>query len=254
MLLSPLLKPIKTSNSKASDSVIPGLIIIGLLLLPILVSASPSFTDQIEVQLEEMWVQDSSTEGSSAGDSSINTRAKIKSLQQGYQAPACPSGFKIHHSQALKAGRNGIQVTCPDIKSWQLYLAVEIQQWQPIVVLSSALKRGESIGRHHIALKRQNTANLAKDYFTQKQDVLGQISKRSLKAGTILSSDMMNLPILVKKREHVTLISKTRSLRVEMKGQALKSGRMGDIIPVRNLKSKKVLQARVIAAGQVQVN
>lgn len=207
------------------------------------------FIDQLEVQLENKW-QSQFPEQNNA----IRSRAKIKSLQAGYQPPACPSGFRIKSKVALKPGRNGIQVFCPDKHQWQLYLAAEIQLWQNVVTLSSPLRRGETINRQHISLQNQNTASLVKDHFNKLEAVLGTVSKRRLQPGTILSPDMVTTPILIKKRQEIRLVSRSPRLTVEMKGVSLMTGRQGDYIRVKNLRSGKVVSGKVMKDGSVEVN
>ena len=51
----------------------------------------------------------------------------------------------------------------------------------------------------------------------------------------------------------MTILAGDSGIEVRMQGKALRNGNPGDLIPVRNLSSKKKLEARVVAAGEVRI-
>ncbi len=60
-------------------------------------------------------------------------------------------------------------------------------------------------------------------------------------------------PLLVRRRDVVRLVARTRYLTVTATGQALQDGRRGQFIRVRNLKSQRVVVGQVVDAGVVEV-
>ena len=58
---------------------------------------------------------------------------------------------------------------------------------------------------------------------------------------------------LVKRRDVVRIVARSRFLRVSATGEALQDGRRGQFIRVRNLRSGRVIVARVVDAGMVEV-
>jgi flagella basal body P-ring formation protein FlgA len=52
----------------------------------------------------------------------------------------------------------------------------------------------------------------------------------------------------------VTMVARVNGLGIEVKGIAMQRGGLGDIIRVKNLSSKKILTARVIGDGRVEIN
>jgi flagella basal body P-ring formation protein FlgA len=65
---------------------------------------------------------------------------------------------------------------------------------------------------------------------------------------------MVRAPRLVQAGQHVILLATTPQLQVRMKGKALADGTRGDIIKVRNLRSKRVVEGVVTHAGIVEVS
>ena len=58
---------------------------------------------------------------------------------------------------------------------------------------------------------------------------------------------------MVRKGDHVVITARSGSLSVRMPGEALSKGGLSEQIRVRNLNSKRVVKARVIGPGQVEV-
>ena len=178
----------------------------------------------------------------------------ISGIPQGYKAPKCTTQLEIKPIKTLSLGRNSIQISCQHRSSWSLMLNAEIQVWRNVVVLRDHLSRGEQIRETSLALQQRNIGTLQRGYFTQISDVLNNISKRSLKAGTAVSPSMINLPIIVKRGQAITLRAKRPGFAVDVKGLALKKGRKGDKIKVKNGSSNKVLYGTIVHSDLVLVD
>lgn len=60
--------------------------------------------------------------------------------------------------------------------------------------------------------------------------------------------------IIVKKGEFIRLIARAGPLEISTRGEALAEGKLGQVIPVRNIDSKQVVQARIIRPAMAQVD
>jgi flagella basal body P-ring formation protein FlgA len=76
---------------------------------------------------------------------------------------------------------------------------------------------------------------------------------RSVTAGMLLSTAMLKPAILIKRGEKVIISAESSSLQVKMEGLALQAGAKGELIEVKNLSSRQVIEAEVIAPGLVRV-
>jgi flagella basal body P-ring formation protein FlgA len=77
--------------------------------------------------------------------------------------------------------------------------------------------------------------------------------KRNVKADRIVTPSILVAPSIINKGDEVLIVAKNRSIRIEMKGEALRNGVHGQQIPVKNLKSKRIIKAQVLSQGMVTV-
>ena len=182
------------------------------------------------------------------------SKVEITGLPDGYKSQRCHQGLQVKANKQLTIGRNSIQVSCPNKSSWSLMLIAKIEVWRSVVVIRDHLARSERIQASSLTLQQRDIGSLQRGYFTSLAEVAGNISKRSLKAGTALSPSMVELPIIIRRGQAVTLRVERPGFAVNMKGIALKKGRKGDVIKVKNSSSNKVLFGTVIHSDLVSVN
>ena len=84
--------------------------------------------------------------------------------------------------------------------------------------------------------------------------ILGEVAQNTLMAGTVLRVTDTAPPELVARGETVTIVYETPSISLSMRGLSNDSGRMGAVVNVVNVASKKILQATVIGPGRVSVS
>jgi flagella basal body P-ring formation protein FlgA len=102
-------------------------------------------------------------------------------------------------------------------------------------------------------LTRTDISRLNGGYYATLQEVKGMVLKRPVTAGTVFSTAMLQPAILIKRGEKVIISAETDSLQVRMEGVALQEGAKGELIEVKNLSSRQVIEAVVLSPGVVQV-
>ena len=203
---------------------------------------------KISTLILEQWHALGQREGSTS-------KVLIKGIPSGYQAPGkCLAALEVIAAKQLRPGNNSIKVNCTLRRSWSLMLNADIEVWRDVVVLRDHIGRGERISDSSLVLQQRDIANLQRGYFTSFGQVINNISKRSLRAGAALNPTMINLPILVKRGQAITLRVSRVGFSVDMKGQALKKGRRGDKIKVKNSSSGKVLYGTIISPDLILVD
>ena len=65
----------------------------------------------------------------------------------------------------------------------------------------------------------------------------------------MISNRYLEKQYLINKNEHISLQVTTATFSANVKAIALEDGQLGEVINVKNLSSKKVVQGRVIAQG-----
>ncbi|MBN1592158.1 MAG: flagellar basal body P-ring formation protein FlgA [Candidatus Coatesbacteria bacterium] len=123
-----------------------------------------------------------------------------------------------------------------------------------VVCANQALKARSVVGPGDVVLKeREIGRNASNDLVTDVDLVVGKILKRGVTKGRMITSDILVEPFAVKRRSVVRLVAQIKSLRVVTLGEALKDGRIGDVIPVKNTTSKRTVYGTVQEDGTVLV-
>lgn len=131
-------------------------------------------------------------------------------------------------------------------------LAGRIRACMPVVVAAKKLKRGTVLERQHLLLKEQNLAEL-KNPYVDINAALGQHVKRTVPMNQVLDRNNLESPVLIERRQLVTMLLEKGVLQIRAKGIAVSDGRMGDQILVRNMRSKQEVPCRVIGPGVTKV-
>ncbi|WP_157730008.1 flagellar basal body P-ring formation chaperone FlgA [Bacterioplanes sanyensis] len=198
----------------------------------------------IEQQLLQQWRQQTGIRD----DASIS----FIGISHQYQLPQCQLPLTIDALRPPLAGRNNIAIRC-DAPYWVQNMAIQLHHMTNMVTLKRPLASDQVITNKDVRLARLDAGEQTKGYYAAIEQVLGQKAKRSLRPGTVLSEDMLSLPDLIQRRQRVTIQVDRPGIRVEMPGEALSSGHLGESIRVRNLQSRRIVEATVVEAGLVQV-
>ncbi len=134
-----------------------------------------------------------------------------------------------------------------------LVIPGEIQAFLPVVVASEKLERGMVIGRAHVRTEMKNINGL-REPCTDINEVVGKKLKRPININSVLSKSDLDFPILVERRQIVTMIANKGTLQISTQGQAMASGREGDMIMIKNIRSNREVPGRIIGPGLAKVD
>jgi flagellar basal body P-ring formation protein FlgA len=123
-----------------------------------------------------------------------------------------------------------------------------------VAVLVRALSRGEAVKAEDVAADRRPREAVAADAQPGGAAIVGEVAQHALAAGTVLRVSDTAPPELVARGETVTIVYETPGISLSMRGLAGESGRLGAVVNVVNVASKKVLQTTVIGPGRVSVS
>lgn len=156
-----------------------------------------------------------------------------------------------HGSRPWGNATVGVQCTGP--KAWTIYVPLRVSVLKEVVVAARSIARGLPLKREDLTVRNEDLTGLSRTYLTSPDQVLGMIPKRPLSMGTVLSLDMVQAPRLIKRGQQVTIIAKSAGIEVRMTGEALADGSRGETIRVRNILTRRVIQAVVAGVGVVEV-
>jgi len=238
-----------TSDSLTSLSIVENrrsarlLYVIFVLLLTGRVHAGLS-PDTLGQKVMNMWIQ--------VGGEAANTEVVFPSIPSEYRFPDCATDPEIKVVRHLQPGRNGLELSCSQ-PFWKQSVAVELEIYADVVTVESNIRRDTVISADQLRLSRMNTASLHQGYFDTVDAVAGTLSRRTLRQGTPITPDMLDQPDLVERGQPLTIRLNRPGIQIEMKGEALNDGHLGEGIRVRNVQSGAIVFAEVIGDGLVQV-
>jgi flagella basal body P-ring formation protein FlgA len=131
-------------------------------------------------------------------------------------------------------------------------LTVRLVWIQPALMLTRSVKRGETLKESDFVV-RQVRVNRAGVYASRPSEAVGRSLKKSLSQGEVLALNAVADVPAIEKGKSVTIIVRGAGLTVKTKGEALEDGALGETIKVRNISSKAVLTAVVVANDTVEV-
>jgi flagellar basal body P-ring formation protein FlgA len=127
-----------------------------------------------------------------------------------------------------------------------------VQALVPVVVAIEKLKRGAVLAQDNIMTQLKNIADL-KDPCLNPEAIIGQVLKKSVSMNQVISEQDLEMPVLIERREVVTMVLQKGNLQLSTTGVASSNGKMGDVIMIKNLKSNREVPCRVVGPGMTMV-
>jgi flagella basal body P-ring formation protein FlgA len=135
----------------------------------------------------------------------------------------------------------------------RVWASATIEIFTNVVVTKKPLGRHKPISEDDIEMQRMDLAQLPADVITDPEVILGQRTRRAIGSHTVLRSNLVEFPPLVKRGDVVVILAETGGLKITTVGQVKRKGRLGERIPVMNFDSKKILYAQVLDSNTVKV-
>ncbi len=156
------------------------------------------------------------------------------------------------HGRRPRTGHASVGVRCLGGVRWKIYLPVRIRRYAQVVVAARALPAGHVLSAADLKRTRLEVDGL-RSYHREPRRLDGMVLRRALAAGQPVEAVHVSPPVLVRRGQRIVVEARAGGLAVRAAGVALADGRKGDTIRVRNLRSKRVVQAVVTGRGRVEV-
>jgi len=150
-------------------------------------------------------------------------------------------------------GKLTVGLRCAGSKPWTIYVPAQIKIFAEVVAATQPLFRGREISTTDLMLVRQELSQLRSGYFTKTEGVIGKILTQNIAAGHAITPKKIKAAFLVRRGEKVTIVVSIGALKVKGKGEALKDAARGELVSVRNSRSKRIVQGIVTKPGTVNV-
>lgn len=122
-----------------------------------------------------------------------------------------------------------------------------------VVCLSDRAGRGRILNAADLTVIRREITMLDQARPVSLAEAVGKQLRVSLQAGAILYDHLLVDPPLVKRGDRVTIIARGGQVQVAAIGEVRETGARGEWVRVKNLTSRREIQARVVESGLVEV-
>lgn len=192
----------------------------------------------IEAQLEE-----------APGESEV----RVSALDSRLRLARCELPLRADlPSHATPLGKVTVAVRCDGARPWSLMVPVVVSRYAEVLVAARPLGRGHQLQPQDLRWSRADLSRL-RGYYRDLQALQGLMLRRNVKAGTVLTAVMVKPALLIHRGERVTIAAQGSGIAIRMEGEAMQAGARGALIKVRNLSSRRVIEAEVVSAGTVRV-
>ena len=117
----------------------------------------------------------------------------------------------------------------------------EISIWVP----NKTLTTGDIITKDDLDSISVKTDSIPNNAITDDKELIGMQVKRTLRQNSIVRKNSISAPMIIKKKDIITVSLETPQIQLTVQGQAMDDGSIGDAIRVMNLSSKKIITAIV---------
>jgi len=166
-------------------------------------------------------------------------------------APACTAPVTIEALDTRQPARMRFAARCPDGRGWRHDFTVRARVSALVAVTAAPVASNQAINDADVTLERRDVTNIP-DPVGVLDAVVGQSSRRSLRAGEIVRASALAAPIAVKRGDQVVMQAHQDGIEVSMAGEALDAGARGAVVRVKNSASGQIVRMRVLGAGAVQ--
>ncbi|VAW86138.1 Lead, cadmium, zinc and mercury transporting ATPase; Copper-translocating P-type ATPase [hydrothermal vent metagenome] len=188
-------------------------------------------------------------------NNSEHTKIVVNKLDKRLRLAACQQKLEsfLPPGRPL-SGRTTVRIKCNDDKKpWTLYVNVTIHHFEFIVIAKRSIPRGSIIKKSDLILVEQDTSRLNGAYLRETTLAVGKKAKQTIRANAPLTQRLLIEPQIIKRGDPITIIAQSSLLEIRAPGNALASGKIGEIIRVKNTKSQKIVEARITSNNTVTV-
>ncbi|MFT6897901.1 MAG: flagella basal body P-ring formation protein FlgA [Paraglaciecola sp.] len=165
--------------------------------------------------------------------------------------PDCPTPIEYSaSSEAFGQSNIAVKVFCND-SHWYMYLMVSAIEMQSVVVMASAVSPGTILTERNLKIIAMNKSLIRRTTYAELQQVIGARIKRRVRPGQPVSPNNL---CFVCKGDRIVINASSGLMQVKATGVALEDGNIGETISVKNIRSKKQIDARITTTHEVMVN
>ncbi len=157
--------------------------------------------------------------------------------------PACDGALQARLSAGQAAQeRQLVTVSCVNGVRWQINLPARVTSEQSVLIARRAIARGAAFSALDFSQSKWLQAGVASDKVGSADVSTGRRLRRAITAGTVLTVDMLEPNLSVRRGQQVVLLARSAVMDIRSSGIALQDGKPGDRVRVQNASSQRVIE------------
>jgi flagella basal body P-ring formation protein FlgA len=146
-----------------------------------------------------------------------------------------------------------LTVTSADSETMSLEVEAFLARFKDVPVAKHPLERGDTIEANDLVMARIDMSRVPADVVGSENSLIGLELMQPTSAGGFFRKRFVKISPVIKTGAPLTIRYIKGLLTATASGVAMEDGITGDFIRVRNESSRKILKARVISSGMVEV-
>ncbi|MEZ5499534.1 MAG: flagellar basal body P-ring formation chaperone FlgA [Steroidobacteraceae bacterium] len=173
-------------------------------------------------------------------------------LDRRLRLPACKQALHGRIPTHTTISRQATVMISCDAPRWSIYTQLALRSRINALVAKRTLPRGTQLSDADVTIEREWRDGPPGDYLREGEDLTALQLRRSVSAGSVLTSSDLEAAVLVRRGQSVTLLSEMPGVLVRSDAIALADGRQGGPVAVRSISSQRVVDGVVAGPGLVR--
>ncbi|WP_019340575.1 flagellar basal body P-ring formation chaperone FlgA [Stutzerimonas stutzeri] len=247
------LLPHRKALRKRSGKAVSAWCVTALLMLTVVAQARADATAQVQQALENHVRDMLERQAERQGWQGMQLRYETDLPASAANLAPCAGVLQIRATGDAPSAmeRQQLAISCPGTPGWSLSATAQAHVFLPAVHAEGIIDRGQTIRDSDVRLERINIAKARRGYYNRLDEVIGMAAKRRIRAGQTITPSLLEQAMAVKRGEPVKIVASNDGIEASASGEALGDGQPGEVIRVRNTRSGKVIDAKVLEAGVV---
>ena len=179
---------------------------------------------------------------------------EVKQLDPRLRMPHCDKDLTASlESPAQPIGRVTVRLRCEGSAPWTVFVPAQVHLFRDVVTVARPMKRDAIVTEADVVIRERDVGLLGQGFLDSLDQAVGQKVVRPTVIDQVLTPVHLAQPQMVRKGDQVVISARSGSMSVRMPGEALADGGFNEQIRVKNLNSKRVIKANIVAPGQVEV-
>jgi flagella basal body P-ring formation protein FlgA len=185
----------------------------------------------------------------------VQVELKLTPKQIGLLTAAASARVEISGGREPWQGRQAFRAEFSDRPGHPTAMLIEcrVVPLPQVLVAAAVLPKGHVVGPNDVTWKQPSTGQATESFLDREELVIGQETKRQLRAGEpIAAVDIRGVP-LVRRGDIVTVVARNQGVVVRIDAKAQADGSLGEPIKLLTLEGRRELNARVSGFHEASV-